>query len=273
MNQADAEIPAAVAGAIPQIATAVGAIAETLQTGGRLFYVGAGTSGRLGFLDAAECPPTFGVRPEMVRAILAGGDQAFVRAVEGAEDDFDAGGLAIGEAGVTRQDAVVGISASGRTPFVLGAAQRARQQGAVTCGISCASPSELSAGVQFPVEIPTGPEILTGSTRLRAGTATKLVLNMISTAVMVRLGYVYGNLMVNVQPTNAKLRDRARRIVEQAAEVDTDRAAELLESSGWSVRTAIVMAKRGLGRAEAERLLDRAGGRVREALTRLPEDP
>jgi N-acetylmuramic acid 6-phosphate etherase len=266
MNDSDALVPGVVARAVPQITAVVDAIVLALKARGRLIYVGAGTSGRLGVLDAAECPPTFGVSPDLVQGIIAGGPGAVIRSVEGAEDDVEAGARALDQAGIGNRDVVVGISASGRTPFVLGAIRWAREVGAVTCGISCATPSELSSAVRFPIEIPTGPEILTGSTRLRAGTATKLVLNMISTAVMVRLGYVYGNLMVNVQPTNAKLRDRARRIVEQAGGVDANRAKELLELSGWTVRTAIVMAKRGVGRVEAERLLAEAGGRIREAL-------
>lgn len=266
MNAADAEVPGAVAREIPRISLAVEGIIRAIQGTGRLFYVGAGTSGRLGVLDAAECPPTFDVPPDLVRGILAGGEPALTRSVEGAEDDSAAGARDLAEAGISARDAVVGISASGRTPYVLGAIRYARSAGAITCGISCATPSELSLAVQFPIEVATGPEILTGSTRLRAGTATKLVLNMISTAVMVRLGYVYGNLMVNVQPTNAKLRDRARRIVEQAASVDSARATELLQAAGWTVRTAIVMAKRQVSRADAERLLEKSGGRVREAL-------
>ncbi len=266
LNAAESTTAASVKLAIPFISKAVEAVLETLGQGGHLYYVGAGTSGRLGVLDAAECPPTFGVPPDLVRGVIAGGPAALVRAVEAIEDDAAAGGADLEAAGCRAGDAVVGISASGRTPYVLGAVARARELGAVTCGISCNPQTELSAAVQYPIEVVTGPEVLAGSTRLKAGTATKMVLNMISTAVMVRLGHVYGNLMVNVQPTNAKLLDRARRIVAQVAGVPADRAAELLEQGG-SVRAAIVMGKRGVGREEAERLLAAAGGRLREALS------
>jgi N-acetylmuramic acid 6-phosphate etherase len=265
MNAADAAVAGAVAREIPRIAQAVEAIESTLRAGGRLFYLGAGTSGRLGVLDAAECPPTFGVSKDLVTAIIAGGAQALVESSEAAEDNRDEGARELAAAGCRAGDAVVGISASGRTPYVLGAMVKARALGVVTCGISCNPGSELSAAVAFPIEVATGPEILAGSTRLRAGTATKMILNMISTAVMVRLGHVYGNLMVNVQPTNEKLADRARRIIAQATGASATRAAELLEAAG-SARVAIVMQKKNVNRAEAERLLSLAGGRIREAL-------
>jgi N-acetylmuramic acid 6-phosphate etherase len=255
MNAADGEIAQSVALQTPRIAAAVDAIVTALERGGALVYIGAGTSGRLGVLDASECPPTFNTRPELVRAIIAGGDAALRRSVEGAEDHPEAGADDLLSSGFGTADVLVGISASGRTPYVLGAVAQARHLGAVTCGISCTPNSELSRSVDFPIEPLVGPEILTGSTRLRAGTATKLILNMISTAAMIKLGHVYGNLMVNVQPSNAKLEDRARRIIQQAAGVSIERAAELLEQSGRSVRTAIVMAKKGVGREEAERIL------------------
>jgi N-acetylmuramic acid 6-phosphate etherase len=266
INAADAQVPAAVAREIPSIARAVEAIAAALERGGRLFYIGAGTSGRLGVLDAAECPPTFGVPPELVQGVIAGGQRALTRAVEGAEDDLEAGARDLLAAGFGAPDALVGISASGRTPYVLGAVAQARQLGAVTCGISCTPGSELSAAVEYSIQALAGPEILTGSTRMRAGTATKLVLNMISTAVMVKLGHVYGNLMVNLQPGSEKLRHRARRIVARAAGVDPRRAAELLDQAGGHVRTAIIMEVRGVSRQEAERRLAQSGGRIREAL-------
>jgi N-acetylmuramic acid 6-phosphate etherase len=202
----------------------------------------------------------------LVRGIIAGGEAALARATEASEDDPAAGARDLIASGFGAGDVLVGIAASGRTPYVLGAVAKARELGAVTCGISCTPDSELSWAVDFPMEPVPGPEILTGSTRLRAGTASKLVLNMISTAVMVRLGYVYGNLMVNVQPSNRKLEERARRIVQRAAGVSYDRAAQLLEESGRSVRVAIVMEKRGVDRTEAERLLAAARGRVSEAL-------
>jgi N-acetylmuramic acid 6-phosphate etherase len=266
MNAADAGIAAAVEREIPRIAAAVDAIAARLDKGGHLTYIGAGSSGRLGVLDAAECPPTFNVPPDLVRGIIAGGEKALSRATETTEDDPEAGARDLLASGFGPGDALVGIAASGRTPYVLGAVAAARKMGALTAGISCTPDSELSRAVEFPMEPKPGPEILTGSTRLRAGTATKMVLNMISTGVMIRLGYVYGNLMVNVQPTNRKLEDRARRIIEQAAEVSAERAAELLGESGRSVRTAIVMAKRGVSREEAEALLAKARGRIAEAL-------
>jgi N-acetylmuramic acid 6-phosphate etherase len=266
MNAADAEIASAVQREIPRIASAVEAIAAAIEHGGRLRYIGAGTSGRLGVLDAAECPPTFGVSPDLVRGIIAGGEASLSKASEASEDDAEQGARDLMSAGFTKSDVLVGVAASGRTPYVLGAIARARSIGAITCGISCTPNSELSRAVDFPIEPVPGPEILAGSTRLRAGTATKLVLNMISTAVMIRLGHVYGNLMVNVQPTNRKLEDRARRIIEQATGVSYERAAELLESSGRSVRTAIVMEIRKVSREEAEQRLAAARGRIAEAI-------
>ena len=266
MNAADAEVAAAVSREIPRIAAAVGAIAAALEQGGSLIYIGAGTSGRLGVLDAAECPPTFGVPPQLVRGIMAGGERALTQSLEGVEDDPQAGVRDLEAAGFGPSDVLVGISASGRTPYVLGAVGKARALKAVTCGISCVRESELSQAVQYPMEPVPGPEILTGSTRLRAGTATKLILNMISTAVMVKLGHVYGNLMVNVQPTNQKLEDRARRIIQEAAGVTYDQAAGLLDRAGRSVRVAIIMQKNQISREEAEDLLARSKGRIREAL-------
>lgn len=267
MNRADAQIPAAISREIPRISLAIEAIADALHSGKRLFYVGCGTSGRLGVLDASECPPTFGVPSDLVQGIIAGGDRALRQAIEGAEDNPEAGAQAIESTGISSGDAVVGIAASGRTPYVLGAVRWARRIGAITAGISCNPGSLLSAEVQYPMEVVLGPEVLTGSTRLRAGTATKMVLNMISTAVMVRLGHVYGNLMVNVQPTNQKLLDRARRIVAEVTGLAPDRAADLLERAGRDVRTAIVMERRGVDREQAQRYLAQAAGRIREALT------
>jgi N-acetylmuramic acid 6-phosphate etherase len=267
MNAADAEVPAAVAREIPRIGLAVDAIAAALDQGGHLVYIGAGTSGRLGVLDASECPPTFNVPKDLVRGIIAGGEAALTQASEASEDDPKAGARDLMASGFGSGDVLVGIAASGRTPYVLGAIAKARELGAVTCGVSCTPDSELSRAVDFPIEPVPGPEILTGSTRLRAGTATKLVLNMISTAVMIRLGYVYGNLMVNVQPTNRKLEDRARRIIQSAAGVSYPRAVELLDAAGRNVRVAIVMEKRRVDRQEAERLLAAARGRIPEALS------
>jgi N-acetylmuramic acid 6-phosphate etherase len=247
---------------------AVDAITEAIKRGGRLFYIGAGTSGRLGVIDAAECPPTFNVDPALVQGIIAGGDAAMSRATEATEDDPSAGARDLVEHGFTSSDVLVGIAASGRTPYVLGAIEQAKEMGAVTAGISCTPDSDLSKIVHIPIEPTPGPEVIAGSTRMRAGTATKLALNMISTGVMIRLGHVYGNLMVNVQPKNVKLVDRARRIVAQAASVSPERAAELLEESGSSVRVAILMGKAGIDRERAEQRLASAGGRISKALER-----
>lgn len=246
INDADREVPDAVRREIPRIAAAVEAILAALQSGGRLFYIGAGTSGRLGVLDASECPPTYLVAPELVQGIIAGGDAALRKSIEGAEDSPEAGVADLKLRRFTQSDAVVGIAASGRTPYVLGAVAYARKLGAVTCGISCTPDSELSRAVDYPIEPLPGPEVVTGSTRMRAGTATKLVLNMISTALMIRLGHVYGNLMINVQPTNSKLEDRARRIIMQVTGVGYERASELLELGGRNVRAAIQLNNSGV---------------------------
>lgn len=266
INDQDATVAAAVRAAIPQIAAAVDRITDALRAGGRLFYIGAGTSGRLGVLDASECPPTFSVPAEMVQGIIAGGEAALSRATEASEDDADSGVRDLLSRGFRNGDVLCGIAASGRTPYVLGAIRKARELQCVTIGLSCTPNSELSQASDIGIEALTGPEIVTGSTRMKAGTATKLVLNMLTTGAMIRLGYVYGNLMVNVNPRNEKLRDRARRIVRDAAGVDEAKAAEVLEDSGWTVRTAIVMAVRGLDRQAAESLLARNGGVVGRAL-------
>ncbi len=266
LNNEDRKVAEAVSTQIPHIARAVDAIVERIRAGGRLFYIGAGTSGRLGVLDAAECPPTFNVPPEMVQGIIAGGEAALARATEASEDDPAAGASDLLAGGFSQKDALVGIAASGRTPYVLGAVQKARELGGLTVGISCTPGSELSKAVEIPIEPVTGPEVVAGSTRMKAGTATKLVLNMISTAVMIRLGHVYDNLMVNVQPKNRKLEDRARRIVSEAAGLDMAEAARHLTEAGGSAKLAIVMARLHVGRKEAERRLATAGGRIREAL-------
>ncbi len=266
INAEDAKVAEAVAREIPRIAQAVEAIAARLEGGGRLFYIGAGTSGRLGVLDAAECPPTFNVPPEQVQGVIAGGEAALAAAIEAIEDDPSLGARDLDARGFASGDALVGIAASGRTPYVLGAVRRARELRALSVGISCTPGSELSRAVEIPIEPLVGPEVITGSTRMKAGTAAKLVLNMISTAVMIRLGHVYGNLMVNVQPANAKLRDRAVRIVASAGGADRERAEALLDASGDTVKTAIVMARLGIGREAAEERLRAAHGRVSEAL-------
>jgi N-acetylmuramic acid 6-phosphate etherase len=266
INAEDALVAGAVEREIPAIARAVDAIVAALEKGGRLFYIGAGTSGRLGVLDASEIPPTFSAPPTMVQGIMAGGEAALSRATETTEDDPSIGVRDLLARGFTTSDVLVGIAASGRTPYVLGAVAEARRMGAATIGISCTPESELARAVDIAITPLVGPEVIAGSTRMKAGTAQKLVLNMLSTGACVRLGYVYGNLMVNVQPKNCKLADRARRIVAQAAGVSYQRAGELLEESGLSVRTAVVMAKAGIGREEAERRLAAAGGRISKAL-------
>jgi N-acetylmuramic acid 6-phosphate etherase len=266
INGEDRQVAERVAGEIPAIARAVDAIVEAMRAGGRLFYIGAGTSGRLGVLDASECPPTFGVGPNVVQGIMAGGEAALARATEAAEDNPERGARDLRENGFTARDVLVGIAASGRTPYVLGAVEEARRMGAVTAGISCTPDSELARVVQIAITPITGPEIVAGSTRMKAGTATKLVLNMLSTAVFIRRGYVYSNLMVNVQPKNRKLVERARRIIAQAVGVGNEAAGELLVAAGNSVRTAIIMGRMGVDRKTAEQRLAAAGGRVSQAL-------
>jgi len=267
INAEDRRVAEAVEKEIPAIAKAVDAIVCAFERGGHLFYIGAGTSGRLGVLDAAECPPTFNADPELVRGIIAGGERALAHATEASEDDPASGARDLEASRFQSADVLVGIAASGRTPYVLGAIREARKLGAVTIGISCTPCSELSRAVDIPITPLVGPEVIAGSTRMKAGTATKLVLNMLSTAAFIRLGYVYGNLMVNVQPNNSKLTDRARRIVAQAAGIEYERAAELLASAGNSVRTAILMAKTGADRSAAERRLASAGGSISRALS------
>jgi len=266
MNAEDRKVAEAVEREIPAIARAVDAIVAALERGGRLFYLGAGTSGRLGVLDASECPPTFSVPPELIQGIMAGGEAALSSATEATEDDPAIGVRDLGARGFTERDVLVGITASGRTPYVLGAAAEARRMGAVTVGISCTPDSELARLAAIAITPLVGPEVIAGSTRMKAGTATKLVLNMISTAVMIRLGHVYSNLMVNVQPRNSKLADRARRIVAEAAAVSPERAVELLEAAGGDAKVAIVMARLAIDRATAEARLASAGGRISEAL-------
>jgi N-acetylmuramic acid 6-phosphate etherase len=266
MNAEDRKVAEAVEKEIPAIARAVDAIVAAFERGGRLFYIGAGTSGRLGVLDASECPPTFSVPPEMVRGIIAGGEPALSRATEATEDDPAMGVRDLLAAGFTGHDVLVGLAASGRTPYVLGPVAEARRLGAVTIGVSCTPDSQLARAVDIAITPLPGPEIIAGSTRLKSGTAQKLVLNMLSTGAFIRMGYVYGNLMVNVQPKNEKLLERARRIVVLAAGVTPDRAAELLTGSGGNVRVAILMGKAGLDRSEAERRLAGARGRVSAVL-------
>jgi N-acetylmuramic acid 6-phosphate etherase len=265
-NDEDQRVALAVEAALPQIALALDAIVSRLEAGGRLFYTGAGTSGRLGVLDASECPPTFNVAPELIQGFIAGGDRALRTAVEGAEDSPELGAEELLARGFHGRDVLCGIAASGRTPYVKGAMEKARSLGAVTISVACSPDAPISKLADYPIEVLTGPETITGSTRLKAGTATKLVLNMLSSGALVRLGYVYGNLMVNVQPTNEKLMDRAARIIMTAANVERVEAEKLLLDSGRVVRTAIVMGRLGISREEAEARLARCANRVAQAI-------
>jgi N-acetylmuramic acid 6-phosphate etherase len=272
INDEDARVAAAVAAVLPEIAQAIDAIAQRFQQGGRLFYTGAGTSGRLGVLDASECPPTFSVPPDLFHAIIAGGDTALRKSSEQSEDspeqgaaDLAAAGFAQSTDGATTHDALIGIAASGRTPYVLGALAHARSLGALTITLTCVPNSPMAAASDIAIAAVTGPEILTGSTRMKAGTATKLVLNMISTGVMIKTGAVYGNLMVNMQTTNVKLVDRAQRIIMAATGVDQLTAAKLLTEAG-SIKTAIVMQKLSLDRPTAETKLKNFSGNLSRLL-------
>lgn len=264
LNAEDRTVPAAVAAVREALAQAIDLVVAAFQTGGRLIYVGAGTSGRLGVLDAAECPPTFGTAPELTVGIIAGGYPALVRSAEGAEDDVNAGMAAVDTARVEPGDVVVGIAASGTTPYVRAALSRAQTIGAKTIIVSCSQPPKLLVDTCDVVIVPeVGPEALTGSTRLKAGTATKLVLNTISTGAMVRMGRAYGNLMVDLMAWSEKLEDRGERIVMEICGVDRDRARKALAAADGSVKLAIVMVKAGVERDEAARQLSAAGGLVR----------
>jgi len=283
INDEDATIAAAVRAALPQIALAIDEISARFSRGGRLFYLGAGTSGRLGVLDASECPPTFSVSPDLFVALIAGGDSALRKSSEQSEDSPEQGAADIAAYSLTAEDTVIGIAASGRTPYVLGALAYGNQAGALTIALTCAgvphdhraegevivggssTPSRMAQLSSLAIELATGPEILTGSTRMKAGTATKLVLNMISTGVMLRQGAVFGNLMVNVQPTNAKLIDRAQRIIMAATSCDQQTAARFLKEAG-SVKVAIVMQRLGVPYATAQARLKLASGSLRAAL-------
>ncbi|MDR7521590.1 MAG: N-acetylmuramic acid 6-phosphate etherase [Armatimonadota bacterium] len=266
INEEDRRVPEAVAAEIPNIARAVDQVVRALRAGGRVIYVGAGTSGRVGLLDALEWPPTFGVDPEVIRAVVAGGASAAIEAASPFEDDPAAGAAEIAGLGAGPRDVVVGIAASGVTPFVMGAVQEARRRGCAIVGLSNVPGSPLAAAADVAITPVVGPEVLTGSTRMKAGTSQKLVLNMLSTAAMVRLGKVYSNLMVDLSPSNRKLAARAQRIVAEATGLDLETSSRLLEQSGGRAKVAIVMGLAGVGREEAERLLARCGGLVREAV-------
>jgi N-acetylmuramic acid 6-phosphate etherase len=260
----DAGVPAAVAKARLEIARAIELIEVAFRAGGRLIYVGAGTSGRLGVLDATECPPTFGSPPEMVVGVIAGGPPALVRSVEGAEDDVNAAKEAMDSLQVGADDVVVGIAASGTTPFVQAALTRAQSRGARTALVSCSEPPrELAGTCDVCITVLVGPEIVTGSTRMKAGTATKLVLNTLTTGAMIRLGKIYGNLMVDLRAWNDKLIDRSQRIVMETTGLDRGAARRVIDAAEGSVKTAIVMARRGVAKDEAEQLLAEHAGRLR----------
>jgi N-acetylmuramic acid 6-phosphate etherase len=260
----DAGVPGAVAKARAEIGRAIDLIEAAFRAGGRLIYVGAGTSGRLGVLDAAECPPTFGTDPDMVVGLIAGGASALVRSVEGAEDDVDAANQAVDSLEVGSNDVVVGIAASGTTPFVQAALCRAQAQAARTVFLSCSEPPRQLAGIcDVFITVLVGPEIVTGSTRMKAGTATKLVLNTLTTGAMIRLGKTYGNLMVDLKAWNDKLVDRSQRIVMETTGLDRKAAQRVIEAADGKVKTAIVMARRGVAKNEAERLLAEHAGRLR----------
>lgn len=267
MNAEDGKVAEAVGEAIGEIAAAVDLVAAAFRNGGRLIYLGAGTSGRLGVLDAVECPPTFGTPPEQVVGLIAGGERAFVKAVEGAEDSAELAATELAGIGLTSDDAVVGIAASGRTPYVIGGLDYARGVGASTISVACNRGAVVSGHADVAIEVDNGPEVLTGSTRLKAGTSQKLILNMISTASMVQVGKVYGNLMVDVMPTNEKLVARAQRIVAEATGCSAAEAAAAYDAAGGHAKTAIVMILAGVDAAAARRRLDDAGGFVRGALT------
>jgi N-acetylmuramic acid 6-phosphate etherase len=268
MNAEDRKVPEAIASALPQIAQAIDAIAGALERGGRLIYVGAGTSGRIAALDASECPPTFGIDPKRVQYVMAGGEKALGRAAEFNEDSREAGRDDMAQRKPGKRDVVVGIAASGRTPYTIAAVEYARKRGAKTIAVVCNCNSELGRAAEIEIMAEVGPEVVSGSTRLKAGTAQKLILNMLTTGAMTKLGYVYGNLMINVSMKNEKLNARAATVLERAAGVDRATSEAALEKAGRSVAVALVMLKAGVGQAEAVRRLKTAKGNVRKAIER-----
>ncbi|MFF5143239.1 N-acetylmuramic acid 6-phosphate etherase [Streptomyces sp. NPDC013157] len=267
MNGEDAGVAGAVALRLPQISAAIDAIAARMAQGGRLVYAGAGTAGRLGILDASECPPTFNTRPGQVVGVIAGGPAAMVTSVEGAEDSAELARTDLDALGIGAADTVVGVSASGRTPYAVGAVEHARALGALTVGLSCNAASALAAAAEHGIEVVVGPELLTGSTRLKAGTAQKLVLNMLSTITMIRLGKTYGNLMVDVRASNEKLRARSRRIVALATGASDDEIEAALTATDGEVKPAVLVILAGVDGPTAARLLEETGGHLRAALT------
>ncbi|MDC2959708.1 N-acetylmuramic acid 6-phosphate etherase [Streptomyces gilvifuscus] len=266
MNGEDATVPAAVAARLPAIAAAIDAIADRMARGGRLIYAGAGTAGRLGVLDASECPPTFNTDPEQVVGLIAGGPAAMVTSVEGAEDSAELARADLDALALASVDTVVGISASGRTPYAIAAVEHARRQGTLTVGLACNADSALAAAAEHGIEIVVGPELITGSTRLKAGTAQKLVLNMLSTITMIRLGKTYGNLMVDVRASNEKLRARSRRIVALATGAPDEEIERALAATDGEVKNAILTLLADVDGPTAARLLEESGGHLRAAL-------
>jgi N-acetylmuramic acid 6-phosphate etherase len=266
MNRQDARVLRAVRTALPAIAEAMEVIEGRLERGGRLIYVGSGTSGRIGALDAAECPPTFGSDPAMIQSMIAGGEAALAKASEGSEDSSELGASDMAGRKPGRKDVVVGLSASGQTPYTVAALRYARKKGAATVAVVCRSGSELAQNCGIAIEAEVGGEVLEGSTRLKAGTAEKMICNMLTTGAMARLGYVYGNLMVHAQMKNAKLMERGIAMVQRVAGVERATALETLEAAERQVPVALVMLRAGVTRAEAERRLRRAGGKIREAM-------
>ena len=262
INQEDQKVALAVAQVAPEIARAIDVITRQLSQGGRLFYAGCGTSGRLGILDAVECPPTYSTDPELVQAIIAGGYPAIFRAVEGAEDDFDLGRRDLQERGFASQDVLVGLAASGRTPYVLGAMGYARELGSAVIAVTCCPGSEVDQMADIGIAPTPGPEVITGSTRMKSGTAQKMVLNMLSTGTMIKLGKVYGNLMVDVKPSNEKLIRRCVTIVREAVECEEDQAVSALEACGYRPKVAIVMLLKKIDAEQARELLEQAQGRI-----------
>lgn len=272
INEEDKLAPLAVEREIPNIVKAVDAITERMGRGGRLFYVGAGTSGRIGILDASECPPTFGTDPDLVVGIIAGGSAAVFKAVEGAEDDEELGRKEIINRNITSNDSVVGITASGRTPFVISAIREAKRLGAITIAVSNNGDSKVKYEADIAITPIVGPEVITGSTRMKAGTSEKLVLNMITTSVMIKLGKVYGNLMVDLQPTNEKLMDRSVRIVAYATGIKDELAKRYINQSDKNPKIAIVMIKTGCSKEEAEKLLSSGNGIISNAISLYVKD-
>src|SRR6266536_3324091 len=269
MNEEDALVSVAVADVIPQVVEAVTGTVRQLLLGGRLFYIGTGTSGRLGVLDASECPPTFGVSPDLVQAVIAGGYEACYRAVEASEDDADAGVRDLNSRRFSEKDVLVGIAASGRTPYTVGAVQYARGRAAFTIGITCAPASPLTKAAEVSIVPLVGPEVIAGSTRLKAGTAQKMVLNMLSTATMIRLGYVTGNRMTNVQTRNAKLRARALRILQSEASLSEQEAQAIFDSAQENLPTAIVMSKTQSTSDDAKSALSNSNWVIADAISLL----